>query len=209
MFGRKLFCRQVQMAEPEAEAALKETPEAADTPVAQPQEPAAAETVLEPAAAPVPAPAAPPPTVTPGVATPDEEAAEEKEVAELKEMMKRPANSPPRRKKAVTSRPMAPKPEWNATPHRSAPPALRGLKTNREPWSKDDKVYAEGMQGHGAKEMGLGRRKAPPSPEQIEKECKIIVPTPRSLLARSLFVPLFLRVYPSCLSLGARQQGVQ
>mgnify|MGYP004157003163 CR=1 FL=1 len=48
------------------------------------------------------------------------------DVAALKEMIKRPPNSPPRRKKkASPAKAMAPRPEWNATPHRSAPPALR------------------------------------------------------------------------------------
>ena len=44
-----------------------------------------------------------------------------------------------------------PMPEWNSTPWRASPPALRGLKTTREPWAKDEKTYNEGLAGHGAR----------------------------------------------------------
>ena len=160
-----------QAAEPEPPAA---EPEPEPEPPAPPPPP-------EPAAPPPPPPPPPPaaaaeptpPEAASSSATP-EEAAEEKEVAELKEMMKRPKHSPPRKKKPVTSRPAAPKPEWNSTPHRSCPPSLKGIKTQREPWAKDDKFYEEGMQGHGAKPVGPGARaarpKAAPSPDDVERE---------------------------------------
>ena len=90
-------------------------------------------------------------------------------MAELKEMIKRPANSPPRRKKLV-SKPMTNRPEWNSTPLRKEPPALRGIKTNREPWAKDEGVYAAGMQGHGAVARGPPPRARAPSPEKVEAQ---------------------------------------
>lgn len=73
-------------------------------------------------------------------------------MAELKEMIKRPPNSPPRKNKgkAKAKSPVKPQAEWNSTPHRPTPPALRGLKTDREPWAKDANVYTGGMDGHGA-----------------------------------------------------------
>ena len=76
-----------------------------------------------------PAPAPPPPKAEVVVT-------EEAEVAELKELMKRPKNSPPRKKKAKPKTARAPMPEWNSTPWRASPPALRGLKTTREPWRR-------------------------------------------------------------------------
>lgn len=88
-------------------------------------------------------------------------------MAQLKEMIKRPANHPPRKKKA-SARPMAPRPAWNATPHRSAPPALRGLRTTREPWAKEDEVYTKGMEGHGA--VARSSRPASKSPTREEQE---------------------------------------
>ena len=98
------------------------------------------------------------------------EAAEEAEVAELKEMMKRPPNSPPRKspKKKPTG-PKKPQPEWNATPHRSTPPALRGIKTNREPWASDAQVYADGMSGHGAVRRRAQQARQP-TREEMERE---------------------------------------
>ena len=96
-------------------------------------------------------------------------------MAELKEMMKRPPNSPPRRKKKPqTQRPFKPQAEWNSTPHRACPPSLRGLKTEREPWSTDEKFYAEGMKGHGAapkaRPGSSSKSKAPPSQAKVEQE---------------------------------------
>ena len=99
-----------------------------------------------------------------------EPAAEEAEVAELKEMIKRPANSPPR-KKAASKGPKKVLPAWNDTPHRACPPALRGIKTDREPWAKDEKAYEGGMEGHGA--MSRLRRvqgKKPPTAEEMQRE---------------------------------------
>lgn len=93
-------------------------------------------------------------------------------MAALKEMIKRPANSPPRRKKkSAPAKPMTHRPEWNSTPLRGQPPALRGIKTNREPWAKDLDIYDRGMTGHGAKPNKSPQRgKTPPSPEQMEAQ---------------------------------------
>lgn len=135
---------------------------AAAPPTAAAEEPPAASPPQPAAPAPVPAAAAPAPVN------------EEAEVAELKEMIKRPPNSPPRSKgkaKAKPSKPAKPMPEWNATPHRACPPALRGLKTDREPWAKDANAYQEGMSGHGA--VASKRRQQAvrqPKPEEIERQ---------------------------------------
>uniref|UniRef100_A0A7S2JFS5 Uncharacterized protein n=1 Tax=Haptolina brevifila TaxID=156173 RepID=A0A7S2JFS5_9EUKA len=99
----------------------------------------------------------------------DGEGNEDAEVAELKEMIKRPPNSPPRNKKNKSKGPKKPLPEWDSTPHRPHPPALRGLKTDREPWAKDAKTYSDGMQGHGAvRRRGATVRQ--PRREEIERE---------------------------------------
>jgi len=91
-------------------------------------------------------------------------------VAELKEMIKRPANSPPR-KKAAPKGPKKPLPAWNDTPHRRVPPALRGLKTEREPWAQDANVYSDGMEGHGAvSRLRRMQGKRPPSADEMQRE---------------------------------------
>jgi len=55
------------------------------------------------------------------------------EVSELKQMFR--GGSPSRRKAAS-------KPDWDSSPMRSCPPALKGLKpATREPWAIDEEVY--------------------------------------------------------------------
>lgn len=56
---------------------------------------------------------------------------------QLREMFKKPSEGK-KKKKASPSRPMPP---WNDSPMRPAPWALRGLKTDREPWAEDANVY--------------------------------------------------------------------
>ena len=63
---------------------------------------------------------------------------EEEEVEQLREMFKK-EPSPKKKAKAPTNR--SPPPPWNDRPMRPAPWALRGLKTNREPWAEDAAVY--------------------------------------------------------------------
>ena len=57
---------------------------------------------------------------------------------------------------------------------RHAPPALRGIKTNREPWAKDSKIYKESLDGHGLEGEGRARSQRTatrsPSPQQLEKK---------------------------------------
>ena len=139
-------------------------------------EPVASAPAPEPAPAPAPAPPPPPPPppapapVAPAPAEAVADVAEEAEVAELKEMIKRPANSPPR-KKAAPKGPKKPLPAWNDTPHRRVPPALRGLKTEREPWAQDANVYSDGMEGHGAvSRLRRMQGKRPPSADEMQRE---------------------------------------
>jgi len=95
---------------------------------------------------------------------------EEAEVAELKEMIKRPAHSPPR-KKAPSKGPTRPQAPWNDTPHRRVPPALRGLKTDREPWAKDANFYEGGMEGHGAvSRLRRMQNRRPPTQDEMQRE---------------------------------------
>jgi len=116
-----------------------------------------------------PPPAAPPPPVAGDAATGGGEGNEDAEVAELKEMIKRPVNSPPRSKKSKPKS-KAPQPGWNSTPHRPQPPALRGLKTDREPWALDAKAYSDGMSGHGAVRRRGAASVRQPRREEIERE---------------------------------------
>ena len=77
---------------------------------------------------------APAPGASPAVAPLNEE----EEVEQLREMFKKSSPATKKKKKARTAREMPP---WNDTPLRPAPWALRGLKTNREPWAEDANVY--------------------------------------------------------------------
>jgi hypothetical protein len=63
---------------------------------------------------------------------------EEEEVEQLREMFKK--ESPPRKKK-TSSTARSPPPPWNDSPMRPAPWALRGIKSQREPWAEDAAVY--------------------------------------------------------------------
>jgi hypothetical protein len=91
-------------------------------------------------------------------------ASEAAEVAELKEIFDRDAQSshqqPQRsskkkagskKRRAARSARSKPLPAWDASPHRPVPSALRGQSCEREPWGADARGwYADRMDGNGA-----------------------------------------------------------